>query len=330
MNGRFPGISPVSAPDPFAFDEARLERAREASWAAHGRRIVFYLPGMFVRDGVRGEYPALSLTGEKCRQGCAHCNGKLLQDMPEASTPEALLERCRRLASRGIQGVLLSGGCNGRGEMPWGDFIKAISLVKLETGLFISVHCGMVDEETARALKEAGADQALVDVIGSAETYARVYNLPDGEERLARTLAALAAADLPMVPHIVAGLHFGRLHGEDRALDILAERPPALLVVVAHMPLPGTAMADAPLLDPKAVCGVIVRARERMPTAEISLGCARPRNGVVLEALALRAGVNRMALPSHETVELAASMGLDAEFRKTCCSVSLGAGTAAW
>ena len=78
----------------------RMERARRASHAVHGRRICFYLPGMFWRDGRTGRYPALSVTGTRCLQGCAHCGGKLLEDMLAVPTPDELFERCRTLQSK--------------------------------------------------------------------------------------------------------------------------------------------------------------------------------------------------------------------------------------
>ncbi|MFT4302013.1 MAG: hypothetical protein QM579_09685 [Desulfovibrio sp.] len=313
------------------WDDMQLEQARELSWARHGKKIVFYLPGMFVRDGVQGQYPALSVTGRDCAQHCAHCGGALLQNMPDVSKPGSLLEKCRSLEAQGVQGVLLSGGCDGRGRVPWKNFIRAIADVKQQTGLFVSVHCGMVDAATARDLKNAGADQALIDVIGSAETYYKVYHLADGAELLDKSLEALARAELPVVPHIVVGLHFGKLLGESWALDIIARRPPALLVIVACMSLPGTDMAHMAPPGAREVCGVILRAHELMPDTEISLGCARPRKGAAdLEELALMAGVNRMALPSQEAVATAARMGLEAQFRKTCCSVRLGEGAAGW
>lgn len=318
-------------PPELRWDSARLNEARELSWKIHGKKILFYLPGMYVRDGVQGQYPALSITGANCSQQCAHCGGKLLLNMPDVSSPQRLLQKCRDLVAQGAQGVLLSGGCNGRGQVPWQDFTDTIAAIKQETGLYVSVHCGMVDDRAALALRRAGVDQALLDVIGSEKTYASVYHLPDGPQMLEQSLEALAAAELPVVPHIVAGLHFGRFAGENHALEILARHPPELLVIVAYMNLAGTAMENVRQPDPRGVCGLVIRARELMPHSQISLGCARPRRDAsALEILSLRAGINRMALPSHEAAALAARMGLQAEFRKTCCSVLLGAGTEGW
>ena len=61
-----------------------LARARALSWERFGKRVVFYLPGMFVMDGVRGRYPAISITGPACGLGCDHCSGEILKSMPAA------------------------------------------------------------------------------------------------------------------------------------------------------------------------------------------------------------------------------------------------------
>jgi hypothetical protein len=40
------------------------------------------------------------------------------------------------------------------------------------------------------------------------------------------------------------------------------------------------------------------------------------------DILALKAGINRIAMPAEEAVEKAREMGLETEFHKTCCSKS--------
>ena len=128
-------------PPELRWDSTRLNEARELSWKIHGKKILFYLPGMYVRDGVQGQYPALSITGANCRQQCAHCGGKLLLNMPDVSSPQRLLQKCRDLVAQGAQGVLLSGGCNGRGQVPWQDFTDTIAAIK-QNGIKIIVNVG--------------------------------------------------------------------------------------------------------------------------------------------------------------------------------------------
>ena len=72
--------------------QALLAQARETSWAIHGKRLTIFLPGMFTAYGRTGRYPAVSLTGDRCDQGCAHCGGRLLTTMLKPDGPEGLLE----------------------------------------------------------------------------------------------------------------------------------------------------------------------------------------------------------------------------------------------
>ena len=142
----------------------RLKQAREISWQTFGKRITFYLPGMFSYNGLSGKYPAISITGSQCALQCDHCKAKILQPMISAITPDLLIEKCIRLAERGNQGVLISGGCDEKGRLPWDNFIPAIKEVKRQTELYISVHSGLMDYEEAFRLREAGVDQALIDM----------------------------------------------------------------------------------------------------------------------------------------------------------------------
>ena len=97
--------------------------------------------------------------------------------MISTMTPDLLIEKCVRLSERGNHGVLISGGCDEKGRLPWEEFIQAVKKVKELTSLYISVHSGLIDYETALRLKEAGVDQALIDVIGDDETFQNIYHV---------------------------------------------------------------------------------------------------------------------------------------------------------
>ena len=298
-----------------------LEEARRISWNNRGRRITFFLPGMFILNGQTGNYPALSITGPRCDLRCDHCQGKLLESMIPADDPDALFEKCLALERTGRCGVLISGGCDRDGCLPWEPFLPAIRAVKEKTRLFISVHAGFIRENDAAGLKQAGVDQALVDVIGDDETLQRVYHVPFGVERIEAGLEALQKAGVPIVPHIVCGIDYGRMRGEQKALDIVAPFKVEQVVVLSLMGIPATPVQRVDPPRAEAVAELIALARFKLPETLISLGCARPRGSRRLEVLAVDAGVNRMALPSDEAVERARSYGLDIRYQKTCCSV---------
>jgi hypothetical protein len=126
--------------------EEKLARARALSWENHGKRITFFLPGMFSYNGLKGRYPAISITGKACALQCDHCQGKTLEPMIAAQTGDALVETCVRLAERGNLGVLISGGCDREGRLPW--VRRSLMRSARSSGrqpLYISIHCGLLD-----------------------------------------------------------------------------------------------------------------------------------------------------------------------------------------
>ena len=308
----------------------RLDTARGISWSNLGKRITFFLPGMFQLNGHRGRYPAISITGSGCALNCDHCRGKILATMLAAESSQGLVELCRKLAGQGQQGVLISGGCRPDGTLAWRQFLPAIEAIKAQTDLFVSVHSGLVDPDTARDLKNAGVDQALIDVIGDDRTLQSVYHLPFGVDRIVAAMEALAAAGLPMVPHIVCGIDHGRIVGEYQAVKMIAPFDVAQVVIVSLMRLSGTPMAGVCLPEAEQVADIIAETRFRLPDVAISLGCARQRGNTRLEELAIEAGINRMALPSEAAVARADAYGLDIRYQPTCCSVPADGTTEGW
>jgi len=301
--------------------EPKLRQARELSWRHFGKQITFYLPGMISYNGLRGAYPGISITGARCALMCDHCRAKILEPMPTATSPEVLIDLCKRFHDRGCVGVLMSGGSDRNGRLPWPRFIPAIQKIKQQTGFYVSIHCGLLDLDTARALKEAGVDQALLDVIGDDETYQTVCHVDFGISRILSTLEALARNDLPMVPHVICGLYRGQIKSERKALEMIARFPVEQLVIVSLMAIRGTPFEGVRTPDAEEVAEIIVAARGLMPHVRTSLGCARTRGDETVELLALEGGVNRMALPSDRVIERAREMGLEIRYQRTCCSV---------
>jgi len=310
--------------------EQTLRHSRELSWKSFGRAVTFFLPGMFIYRNMRGRYPALSITGSDCSLMCAHCQGKILQSMHQAREPEELVRQCRELEEKGAIGVLLSGGCDDTGALPWQRFLGAIEEIKATTGLLVSAHTGFVDAVRAAELRSAGLDQALIDVIGDSRTFERIFHINDGPLRLHRSLEALFKANIEVVPHIVCGIDHGKIVGEFKAVELLEQFNVKKLVIVSLMRLSGTPAAQFNSIEPQQVAAVITTARTRLPQARLSLGCARQRGSSELEIMAIKAGVNSMALPSDEAISLAESFNLHIRYQKTCCSVSADFSTDSW
>jgi len=267
-------------------------------------------------------FPTVSVTGRACALNCKHCGGKVLESMHSANTPEKLFDLAVRLKQHGALGCLLSGGCLPDGSVPLKQFIPTIEKIKRELGLTVFVHTGIIDLATAVALKNAGVDAALIDVIGSDETIKRICNLNVTVKDYATSLKALQEAGLNFVPHVIVGLHDGKLEGEFQALTMISSVEPSAVVVIAFMPIQGTAMAKVKPPQPADIAKVTATARLMFPRTPLVLGCMRPKgkHRAETDVLALKAGVDAIAFPSEDAVKYAETQGYAQSFSPYCCA----------
>jgi hypothetical protein len=242
--------------------------------------------------------------------------------MLPATTPEKLIALCTDLKEKGGVGCLISGGCLPDGSLPLDRFTDAIAEITHRLGLTVLVHTGIVDASTAIELKKAGVDAALIDVIGSDETVREIYHLNTRIDDYDQSLRALHEVGIPTVPHVLVGLHYGRLKGELQALRMISEYSPSAVIVIAFMPVQGTPMENVSPPAPKEIAKVLVTARHMLPNTPVALGCMRPKgkHRIKTDTLAIRAGVNAIAFPVEAAIQLAESMGLQITFSSYCCS----------
>jgi len=305
------------------FDEAyRISRNRLSNL------IHFYVPGMvhfdtlFYKSTSHG-FPGISITGKSCHLNCEHCNGKLLESMMPATTPQDLYNTCVKISGEGSSGCLISGGSLNDGSVPLIDFIPTIKKVKQELGLKIVVHTGLIHPPLAEALADANIDAAMLDIIGSKDTIKEVYHLDCDMDSFDRSLSLLEENKIPTVPHIVVGIHYGKIKGEREALAMILNHHHAAVVVVALMPMAHTSMENAAPPSPWDITRVILASRLSMPSTPLLLGCARPRglHKIKTDILAIKAGVDGIAYPSEEVCNFARKLGLNIEFHQECCSL---------
>lgn len=227
------------------------------------------------------------------------------------------------MAAGGARGVLISGGYNRDAYVPFELFIDAIRHIKEETGLFISIHPGLMSPLLARDLAETGVDAADFDLIGSNETIELVLGIEKGIEDYRRALRTLTREIPHVAPHICIGLHGGELKGERKALEIAAEADISALVFLVLIPTPSTSFEEVQPPSPPVVGNFIAEARLKFPSIPLALGCMRPRGDgrVETELQAMRAGVDRIELPGVETLERARAMGLEVKRLDACCAV---------
>lgn len=294
-------------------------------------RIVFHAPGLKkyataeYRNHDSEEFVAVSVTGEACALNCEHCKAGVLKGMRSlANARRSLYDVCSELHDAGARGVLISGGSDSLGRVPLLRHIPDMIRIRRDLGMAIRVHPGLPDEEVCAGLADADIDGAMIDVIGHSDTIRDVYHLDAGIEEYEAVLERLERYGVPCVPHIVMGLHFGRMLGEEKALEMIIRHEFKLLVLVILMPLSGTPMASAAPPSIDEIGAFFSLARQQVPAKPVMLGCARPFGSMKLkiDRLAVDAGFNGIAYPADGIVDYARGAGLTPQFVNACCGVN--------
>ena len=310
--------------------EPIMTRALQERRERFGNEILFYSPTSYPyrvnEHAVLNPYRfvSLSVTGNACSLRCEHCMGRYLGGMQPATTPKELVRRAQIAKENGGTGLLISGGSDSQGRVPLKRFGEAIRSIKSELEMQVVVHTGLLDEATADILQKAQIDAAMLDVIGDDRTARDVYHLTNGTERTKQSLRYLQERNIPFVPHVLVGLNRGEIVGELSALDMIAKRKPAAVVIIVLSPLPHTPMSDVKPPSPETVGRVITVARLGLETTPLLLGCARPMGTHKIETdrMAILGGVNGIAYVSQEGVKLAEELGLRPKFIDECCSLA--------
>ncbi|HVL56315.1 MAG TPA: radical SAM protein [Burkholderiaceae bacterium] len=329
----FDTISALETLEDAPLDAAFVGELERAAPAAIARELRFSTPtfksysSCEVSGCGKNSFPAFSVTAGGCALMCDHCQAKILEPMIPATSPEMLEQKVRDLIARqDLQGFLLSGGSTRRNEIRYERFYPVIERLKRDhPHLRIAIHSALLDAARAKSMAAAGVDTVMMDVIGAEQTIRDVYHLDRPVADFEATLAALCDTTMQVVPHIVIGLHYGRILGESNALDIVARHPVHSLVLVVIMPFYARAGTFA-TPDPAEVGRVFVDARRRISDRPVLLGCARPpgRHRRVTDAYAVLAGLDGIAFPADGTLAVANAIGRPVFQEHACCSIRTG------
>jgi len=320
-----------------SFDAALVGEMESAAATSPPRLVRFSTPTFKEYESSelescgKNSFPAFSITAGGCALMCDHCEARILEPMIPAIKPEDLDRKVRHLIEHeDLQGFLLSGGSNKRNEIRYSRFYPVVEQLKRDfPHLRIAIHTALTDEAGAKEMEAAGVDVAMLDIIGAQETIRDVYHLDRPVDDFESTLAALCATSMQISPHIVIGLHYGRILGEENALDILSRHDTKALVLVVIMPFyarPGTFATP----DTAEVGRIFLEARRRLPERQVLLGCARPpgMHKRVTDAYAVMAGLDGIAFPADGAVAVADMTGRPFHQAHACCSIKLGGNAA--
>lgn len=325
-------LTRIEAIEDADLDASLIGRFERAALGVCDRPIRFSTPTFreYETEALSGcsknSFPAFSITGGACALDCDHCQAKILEPMIPATSPEMFDRKVRELiALQDLRGLLLSGGSNRRNEINYDRYLPVVEKLKIDFPfLKIAIHSALLDEARAHRMEAAGVDTAMMDVIGAAETIRDVYHLDRSVDDFESTLAALCSTKMEVVPHIVIGLHYGRVVGEANALEIVARHSIHSLVLVVVMPFYARGTFETP--STSTVGEIFLEARSKLGSRSVLLGCARPAgmHRRVTDAYAVLAGLDGIAFPADGAVSVARAIGRPFSQQHACCSIKLG------
>ncbi|GCE15214.1 biotin synthase BioB [Tengunoibacter tsumagoiensis] len=226
-----------------------------------------------------------------CPEDCHYCSQSSISSANIERYPlvsmEKLLEGARKAKeakSKRYCIVISTRGANNR-EISF--LTKAVRRIKEEVDISICCSLGLITEEKARALYEAGVEQFNHNLNTSENYYPEICTTHTYQDRL-NTLQAARTAGLKLC----SGVLFGQGESEDDIIDVtlaLRELEPQSIPVNFLLPIEGTPFAQHRYVQPYDCLRILCLMRLVNPRQEIRVSAGREEHLRSLQPLALYA-----------------------------------------
>lgn len=242
----------------------------------------------------------LSIKTGGCPEDCGYCPQSARYDTHVDHQPlmplDETLEAARAAKAQGATRFCM--GAAWRDVPKDGRFERVLDMVRgvRELGMEACCTLGMLNEEQAQALADAGLSAYNHNLDTSPEFYGNIITTRTYQDRL-NTLARVRQAGITVCSGGIIGMGESRQqrYGLLRELSNLtphAESVPVNLLV----PVEGTPMADRPKEDPLELVRMIATARILMPQSMVRLSAGRMSLSDEAQAMCFLAGANSVFL----------------------------------
>ncbi len=238
----------------------------------------------------------LSIKTGGCPEDCAYCSQAARYhtnvNVHALMQKEQVMEYARRAKEAGSTRFCM--GAAWREVRDNRDFDRVLDMVKgvNEIGMEVCCTLGMLTEEQARKLADAGLYSYNHNLDTSEDHYSEIISTRTYNDRL-RTLDNVRKAGVTVCSGGILGL--GETH-EDRikmlhTLSTLPEHPDSV-PINALVPIAGTPLENNPKVETWDMVRMIATARILMPKSMVRLSAGRAGMSVAEQALCFMAGAN--------------------------------------
>src|SRR6516162_1419971 len=238
----------------------------------------------------------LSIKTGGCPEDCGYCSQSAHFRTGVKAEPLMSVEEVRARAerARALGATRFCMGAAWREVKDGPQFESVLEMVRVVRGLGMEacVTLGMLDDEQARRLAEAGLTAYNHNLDTSRRHYPNVITTRTYDDRL-ETLRAVQRAGIS----VCCGGILGMGETEEDRLSLLAELaaldpPPESIPINCRMPIPGTPLENAAPVDSLQLVRLIATARLAFPQARVRLSAGRDRMSRELQVLCFLAGAN--------------------------------------
>ncbi len=238
----------------------------------------------------------LSIKTGGCAEDCGYCAQSAHHKTGVPATPLMSLDEVRRHVrqAKDLGATRFCMGTAWREPKDGPTFDRVLDMVRAvrAEGLEACVTLGMLTDEQARRLAEAGLTAYNHNLDSSRQYYPNVVSTRTYDDRL-RTLAAVQRAGIS----VCCGGIIGMGESEDDRLLLLVElanlpEPPESVPINCLVPIAGTPLADRPPVDAIELVRLVATARIGFPRARVRLSAGRDRMSREVQVLCFLAGAN--------------------------------------
>ena len=238
----------------------------------------------------------LSIKTGGCSEDCGYCaQSARYQTGVKATSLMSVAEvRERATRARELGATRFCMGAAWRGPRDGAAFEQVLDMVRVERelGMEACVTLGMLTDDQARRLHEAGLTAYNHNLDTSRRHYDKIITTRTYEDRL-ETLRVVQRAGIA----VCCGGILGMGETEEDRLSLLAELaalepPPESIPINCLVPIPGTPLEEAPPVDSIQLVRLVATTRIAFPKARVRLSAGRDRMSRELQVLCFLAGAN--------------------------------------
>jgi biotin synthase len=239
----------------------------------------------------------LSIKTGGCEEDCKYCSQSSHYDTglkaEKLMDVDAVLQAARAAKENGATRFCMGAAWRSPKERhlePIKEMIRGVKAMGMETCMTL----GMLEEQQAKALREAGLDYYNHNLDTSPEFYGQIISTRSYQERL-DTLEHVRDAGINVCCGGIIGMGESRRERAGLIAQLANMEPyPESVPINNLVPVEGTPLGDVEPIDPFEFVRTIAVARITMPRAVVRLSAGRQQMDDALQALCFLAGANSM------------------------------------